>query len=536
MPLAEAQGLWPVPKVAGTLRVPPLARQADSLPSPARTTGQTPPTGEPHGPHFEPYQPALDERVLREFAVWCQRFSPAVGLEEAEFPECLLLDVHGSAHLFGGEQALADQLVQELRAQRLLACMAIADTVGAAWAVAHYPRWATIKPTPLAMGQVSSDRPRSAILVIPPGRHESILASLPIEALRLPEQAVQILHELAIQRIDQLLALPRASLPSRLGPSVLLRLDQACGRAPEWFHCEQPLPLTVAEWSFEIPVADRSTIETVLRRLVTQVVDQLAPRQHGVQRLQIRLVDVNREEVCFSIGCVRPSSSVPRLMELVLVRLEQLRIQAEVSSLEVRATLTVRLESRQQSLFSDTDRDFPELALLMDRLSARLGEDAVLRPRLDPDAQPEAAVRWEPAVGESHETGTGSGSQKKHKSTTSGKGKNGRRNAAPTGSPRAEPEFFAARPLYLKPKPLPLEIVRTPLAAGVDQGPPVQFLWEGRVQRVVRSWGPERIQTGWWRQGFIERDYYRVETESGQRFWLFQNLRHRTWFLHGLFD
>lgn len=494
--------------------------------------------------HFELHQPSADELALRELAEWCQRFSPSIGLEEAKFPECLLLDVSGSAHLFGGEQALAEQLAQELRARQLLVCVALADTLGAAWAVAHYHRLAT---DPTGPAQAGPDRSRSAILVIPTGRQESILAPLPIEALRLPEPAVQTLHELAIQRVEQLLALPRASLPSRLGPGVLLRLDQACGRVPEWIPCEQPLPAAVAEWWFEVPVAHRGTIETVLRRLVASVVDQLAPRQHGVQRLQIRLVDVNREEISFSMGCVRPSASVPRLMELVLVRLEQIRIAAEVSLLEVRATLTVRLENRQESLFPEAGhRDFLELALLQDRLSARLGDDAVLWPRLHPDVQPETAFRWEPVVGEKSQEARTAAAFQKQQGTT--RRKPSQRKPSPSRGKSAEipgdapwtedggPDFFAARPLCLKPEPLPLEIVRTPLASGVGHGPPIHFLWDGRVQRVIRSWGPERIQTGWWRRPLIQRDYYRVETESGQRFWLFQNLCQGTWFLHGLFD
>ena len=76
---------------------------------------------------------------------------------------------------------------------------------------------------------------------------------------------------------------------------------------------------------------------------------------------------------------------------------------------------------------------------------------------------------------------------------------------------------------------MPLEVLSV-----VPEGPPIQFRWQGTDYRVLRSWGPERIQTGWWRGNYIRRDYYRVATTEGNRFWIFR--RHGDWFLHGVFD
>jgi protein ImuB len=67
-------------------------------------------------------------------------------------------------------------------------------------------------------------------------------------------------------------------------------------------------------------------------------------------------------------------------------------------------------------------------------------------------------------------------------------------------------------------------------------GVPRQFHWQGHAQQVARSWGPERIETGWWRGRAAGRDYYRVETAAGHRFWLFARLRDGRWFLHGMFE
>ena len=79
--------------------------------------------------------PEADRRLLEAVADWCDRYTPLVGLDP---PDGLLLDVTGCAHLFGGEAALARDLVTRLAHQGLRARVAVADTVGCAWGVARY--------------------------------------------------------------------------------------------------------------------------------------------------------------------------------------------------------------------------------------------------------------------------------------------------------------------------------------------------------------------------------------------------------------
>ena len=89
---------------------------------------------------------------------------------------------------------------------------------------------------------------------------------------------------------------------------------------------------------------------------------------------------------------------------------------------------------------------------------------------------------------------------------------------------------FLPRPLRLEKEPIPLDVLSV-----VPEGPPIQFHLHG-CHRVARVWGPERIQTGWWRGRYVQRDYYRIETATGIRFWLFRRLSDAKWFLHGVFD
>ena len=78
-----------------------------------------------------------------------------------------------------------------------------------------------------------------------------------------------------------------------------------------------------------------------------------------------------------------------------------------------------------------------------------------------------------------------------------------------------------------------MRIVATSL---VPEGPPISFHLYGRQHTVTHCVGPERIETGWWRGPHLKRDYYRITTASGHRFWLFRNRDTGRWFLHGWFD
>jgi protein ImuB len=91
------------------------------------------------------------------------------------------------------------------------------------------------------------------------------------------------------------------------------------------------------------------------------------------------------------------------------------------------------------------------------------------------------------------------------------------------------------RPIWMLPRPLPLEPLRGGAVAVVSDAPPPRFRLGGTVHAIVQAHGPERIETAWWRGPTVRRDYYVVETESGGRFWLFRRLRDGGWFLHGMF-
>lgn len=477
----------------------------------------------------EPHDPRADREALRQLAAWGQQFSPYVAIEETESPESLLLDVTGCGYGYGGEEGLTAKIIDSLRQIGYRAVAAIADTLGAAWATAHF---------------ASSNHSYS---IIPPGEHPKALQPLPIEALRLPVEAVQLLHDFNIRRIEQLMNLPRADLPSRFGFEMLLRLDQALGVVPELLKPERTPEPIEESWPFEPPIANRRHVETAIGQLLEKLLERLRPRQIGVRRLLCSLRLVCREPLHFSVELLQPSHSHRHLMELVSLRLERLTIAAEVSGIRLQAAFAAPLEFHQEHLFAEGERSnwWRPFSALLERLSGRLGENYVLRPRLWPDAQPEFACRYEPWLKWSVEYGVHSTEYSVRSRQISSvqhavlSAECPVRRRQPPGAQHLvlsteysvpSTQYLDLRPPCLTTRPIALAVVSV-----IPGGPPIQFHWKENRYIVAHSWGPERIETGWWRGADVRRDYYLVESTQGERFWLFRSLPDEVWFLHGVF-
>src|SRR5258705_6968340 len=84
------------------------------------------------------YEPAADRRALVKLAEACERFSPRVALEEGDEPESLLLDISNLEHLCGNEAKLVGQVEKFFTRRGYHVRLAVAETVGAAWAAAHF--------------------------------------------------------------------------------------------------------------------------------------------------------------------------------------------------------------------------------------------------------------------------------------------------------------------------------------------------------------------------------------------------------------
>jgi protein ImuB len=227
------------------------------------------------------------------------------------------------------------------------------------------------------------------------------------------------------------------------------------------------------------------------------------------------------------IGLFRASAQPEHLFQLLQMRLERWILRSPVRSLELAIKLTAPLQVHQRGLFGDPYDHQQQLSLLIDRLSSRLQREAVVYAIPVSDAQPEYAYRYAPLTGS-------------HPRLSARKKSSGKKSPGlllpPTdlidGSEAPGEKASLAqliRPVLLELTPLPLEVLTT-----TRDGIPLRFRVHRELYERNRVWGPERIQTGWWRHKYIRRDYYRIETTTGNRFWLFCSKRR--WYLHGVFD
>ncbi|MCR4413670.1 MAG: DNA polymerase Y family protein, partial [Thermoguttaceae bacterium] len=535
-----------------------------------KTPGRNAPPNEP---------PTADRQSLEALAQECLQFSPIVGVEEGPAPESLFLDITGLEHLFGGEAALAHEVQRCLVQRGFVVRVAIADTLGTAWAVAHFGMVESAteanhlrRP---GTSQVDSKGPspcRTEPVLVPPGATLVALRPLPVESLRLPDRIVALLHSLGLYRVGQLEPLPRAELAARFGPELVRRWDQAIGRLAEPVPVGQAPPKLAAKQSLEYPTTHRETIEAVFKQLLEHVAEMLIRAGRGAMRVQCRLECQQDQAIEFSVGLFEATVSARHLLDLVRVRLERVSLPSPVLGASVAVAETAPFHRRQGTLFPEGPaRQHPRLlAALIDRLSNRLGYGSVLRARLVAEAQPELAYCYEPLVKATERrpvsniaplplAGEGPGVRAAsvtvppgRRDPAAGEGPGvraasvtvppGRRDPA-AGEGQAmrakSPSFHLRRDDEKKLLPRPLRLISPIPVASVallPDGPPIRFRWKGEEHRVAHLWGPERIETGWWRGPMIARDYYRVETTTGRRFWLFRCRRNGRWFLHGMFE
>ncbi len=190
-----------------------------------------------------------------------------MGFEESPAPESLLLDIGGLAELFDGEASLAHQLSRYLAEAGYSSRLAIADTAGAAWAMAH---------------RQSSRAAAERVVIVPPGDERRALAPLPLAALRLSAEVIEMLTELGIRSIGALAGLPRDALHGRFGPEPLRQLDRAWDARADVVTAEKPWEPLEVEWPFEFPTDRRATIEAAVERLLARLTDSLAAQSKGI--------------------------------------------------------------------------------------------------------------------------------------------------------------------------------------------------------------------------------------------------------------
>jgi len=425
--------------------------------------------------HIEPIDRALHDRLLRRLARRMHRLVPIVAMDA---PDGLLLDARGCEGIYGSIGQLISSVRTHLQAMGLRARIAAAPTWAAARALARF-------------GPCDESVTTAPVL-------RRTLSTLPVEALGVDPDIVRRLARVGVVNIGQLMALPRTSLGARYGPDVLLRLDQALGDAIETIepvHAHEPIE---AERMLEGPTDRLDDIMLVVRDVLETLTAQLHRRSLGGRWWEITLVRSDLDPLVLMIHTSRPSRDAAHVCALFRHRLDRLPLGFGVEGVRGRVRITARTRDEQQSAWEREHVKQARIGTLIDTMKARLGYGCVRRPALRGSHIPERAQVYE----------------RVDRLDTRG---------------RAEAPLPAGdRPSILLRRPIPTDV-----SLLLPDGPIAQVRLEGRMVRVVRCIGPERIEGEWWRASMPGRDYFKVQAEDGRWVWIFRQVQTAQWFTHG---
>lgn len=428
--------------------------------------------------------PCADRAALERITRWAlSQYSPIVAVDP---PDGIVMDTEGADHLQGGEGPMLSRLVNSFRAKGLPARAVVADS----WGAAH------------ALARTIAQETR----VVAKGKTAEAVIDLPISSLRLDREIITGLRVLGFGTVGELAATPRAPLTQRFGPEIVRRLDQMFGglaepidplRAPEWVEVSR---------SFAEPIGAPETIAKYIAVLVRRLCHGLQEKGLGVRRADLIVHRVDNSVQALRAGTAKPVRDVAWLTKLLHDRIERIEPGFGIEKLSLAATLVEPLEDRQiaSNLIDD---DKVDIAAFVDILGNR-GKFRIYR--LAPVASDvaERSLKAISAVAEEQ-------------------GQNW--------------PLIWPRPVRLLDRPEMIEVM-----ALMPDHPPVWFTWRGKRYRVKQADGPERIFGEWWQRSsewLAVRDYFTVADENGERYWIYragdgvdpETGSHR-WFLHGTFS
>ncbi|HYC45938.1 MAG TPA: DNA polymerase Y family protein [Burkholderiales bacterium] len=409
-----------------------------------------------------PRDSAAEEAALKRIAAWAIQFTPAVSIAG---PCEVLLEIAGSLGIFGGLNALWNEIERGLRGLGFTASMACA-------------------PTPLAAQWFA--RAGLAVRLRHADALRSSLPDLPLAVMQPEPEALALLKNIGARTVSDCLALPRDGLARRLGPHLIDDLDRALGTSPDprgfftpptTFTAAQPLPA---------PAQEAEMLLFAARRLLIELCGFLAATANGVQRLTFTFNHHAHAPTHIALSLVAATRDADHLTNVLREKLERTTLPCPATALALQSELTLPLASRNLTFLPEAREQEEAAAQLIERLRARLGDDAVAGLQRCADHRPERAwAKCEPGAGD-------------------------RVTAC-----------IAGRPLWLLPQPRALtEIGEAPC-------------YDGRLTLLA---GPERIESGWWDGDDVMRDYFVAASPAEALLWIYRERSAGAgWFLHGFF-
>lgn len=428
--------------------------------------------------HFDE-KPGLVAQLLQRIAEWCIRFTPVAAPDGADG---IFLDASGCTQLWGGEEAYLTDILNRLKQRGYPARAGIADTIGAAWAMARY----------------------GAHCIAAPGSKFDPISSFPPEALRIDGETCAWLHKLGLSKIQDLMQLQRTALRRRFGAPLLKRLDQLTGRAEESLVPVYPQKTFQERLPCFEPILRLEGIEIALQKLLDALCTRLRTESKGLRSVYFRGYRTDNKTTGIQVDTSRATCNLQHLYHLFQMKLSAMEPEPGIELFVLEATSVEDYTPLQEAFWKDRNGiGDGKLSEFIDRLEGKMGHGVVHRYLPDEHYWPERSFRKASSLEEER-----------------------------TIDWRTD-------------RPRPLQVLRVPEAievtAPIPDYPPMLFRFRGQLHKIVRADGPERIEREWWIEEGLHRDYYAVEDESGCRYWLFR-LGHYDaekggqWFLHGFFS
>lgn len=424
-------------------------------------------------------KPGLTDKILRRLAEWCIRFTPIAAVDTYGG---VMLDASGCGHLWGCEENYLRDIIKRIEAKGFLVKAAMSDTIGSAWAVAGFA---------------------STPGVIQSGQQIQALEHLPCECLRIGADISERLHKLGLHQVKDLLGMQPAALRRRFGNAILQRLNQASGAEAEYIEpvCP-PEPFRERLPCLE-PIVTRKGIEMALQQLLEALCKRLNSKGKGIREILFKGLRVDSREVHISVSTIAPSTNISHLFKLFSLKLSAIEPALGIELFILEAIKIEDHAPRQEALWTQAGGfEDTRIAELIDRISGKIGVDAVSRYLPAEHYWPERSVRKAVSLKE----------------------------AAISGWRIEKP-----RPVRLLPSPEPIAVT-----APIPDYPPMMFTYREKLHKIIRADGPERIEQEWWIEDGRHRDYYVVQDEEGSRYWLFRSGHYDaeksySWYIHGFF-
>lgn len=415
--------------------------------------------------------------LLTALAEWCIRFTPIAAIDE---PDGLLLDASGCAHLWGGEEKYLKDIVTRLNGFGYQVRIAMADTIGCAWAVSRF-------------GRVKA--------IIGNGRQIDALLPLPPAALRIDTSISEKLEKLGLTEVQSFINMPRQALRRRFGEPLLNRIDQAVGQVIEVLTPVKPIEAYLERLPCLEPIRTVTAIEIALQQLLEKLCKRLTDEGKGLRKAVFKGYRIDGNVQSIDIGTARASRNSTHLFKLFEIKICHIQPALGIELFVLEAPVVEPLSSSQEAIWNISYKREMELAELLDRIAVKVGMNTIHRYLPDEHHWPERSYKLATSLGE--------------KATTTWQSE-------------------LPRPVHLLPKPLPIDVT-----VAIPDYPPTMFKYKSKLHWIKKADGPERIEQEWWIEQGLYRDYYCVEDTTGARYWLFRLGHYHNnepkWYIHGFF-